>query len=773
MASRRRSRKPSQGQTARERLARRADPATPGVWLRAAIVVLVGAIAYSNALTGPFVLDDQDTVVLNDQIRDLSPSVVLFPAVELPVAGRPIVNLSFALNHAVGGLDVVGYHVVNVALHIVCALLLFGVVRRTLAAQPFASRWGLGSSDLAFAAALVWLVHPLQTDAVDYVTQRTELMMGLFYLLTFYASIRALRFTTDEAGGARVRLKGEPTRTDPTGTDSTEKPAATGGDGDQSGGGGIVDAGVTRRPRYAGDDARWLAVAVIACALGMASKESMVTAPFMLLVYDRIFVFDSWSEAWRRRSWLYLALAATWLLLAALVWQGPRSRSAGFSSGVSPWTYLLNQAEMIVRYLRLAVWPRGLVVDYGAPRALTFVEVLPAAMLVTALAALTIVALKIRPKLGFLGLWFFTTLSPTSSIVPIATEVGAERRMYLPLAALVILAVIAAAWLLHAIARRARSDASGPLASDPAIRRARLAGLTLLALVALALGVATMARNREYASRVTLAQTNVERWPTPRARHSLGVALVGEGRYDEGITVLREAVDGDPAARYTLGAALFQQGRLDQSIAELRTFLAGESFRLEVPIAHEMIGRALKAQGRCEEAIKEFRQVLKMAPASGEVYGLLAECLLRQQQFEEAVVQYEEFLRRRPTDLSALMQLGIVYTALGRYDDAIARFRRVVELNPRDSGAHRNLARALLDNGSAQEALPYAREAVRLSPDDPVAHDQLGVALARLGDLDGAIGELRRASELDPNDPEIRAHLAEATRLKEGGTRAP
>src|SRR3977135_4205509 len=117
MASRRKRTKPKQESAPPPGLAPR------GVWLRAALLVLAGAVVYANALSGPFVLDDQDTIVMNEQIRQLwPPSVVLFPALELPAAGRPVVNLSFALNYALGGADVRGYHIVNIAIHIACAL---------------------------------------------------------------------------------------------------------------------------------------------------------------------------------------------------------------------------------------------------------------------------------------------------------------------------------------------------------------------------------------------------------------------------------------------------------------------------------------------------------------------------------------------------------------------------------------------------------------------------------------------------------------------------
>jgi tetratricopeptide (TPR) repeat protein len=683
MASRRKSRKGTPAASVTQRAAPPAHepapvagPARAAVWLRAALIVLAGSLTYANALSGPFVLDDQDTIVLNEQIRQLSPSVVLFPAVELPVAGRPVVNVSFALNYAFGGLDVRGYHVVNVAIHIACALLLFGIVRRTLGLPALRERFAARSADLAVAAALIWMVHPLQTDAVDYVTQRTELMLGLFYLLTLYASIRSVRLPAS----APLAL--------------------------------------------------WPGLAVVSCVLGMASKESMVTAPFVILVYDRVFVFGTFKEAWRRRWPFYASLAATWVVLAVLIAQGPRFRSAGFSAGVSAWTYLLNQALMIARYLRLAIWPSGLVVDYGVPRALTVGEVAPYGALVLMLAALTVWALVSRPKVGFLGLWFFTTLSPTSSIVPIATEVGAERRMYLPLAAIVVLAVIGLAWALERWDRVGSGERP-----EMAGRRAHVAGLVALAGVVLALAAGTVARNREYSSAVSLARTTLERWPNPRARHSLGVALLGEGQREAGITELRQAVSDDPAAHYTLGVALFQDGKLDEAAQHLREFLARESLRIEVPVAHELVGRILKTQGRFAEAAEKFRQVLGMTPSNPAVHGLLAESLFRQERFDEAIPHYRQFLAYRPADVAAQVQLGIAYAALGRQDEAIAQFRRVVDLNPRDAVAHRNLARALLERSDLEanvdEAVLALRRAVELNPADPQARAELEAVLRR------------------------------------------
>ena len=512
------------------------------------------SLAYANALSGPFVLDDQDTIVLNEQIRQLSPSVVLFPAVELPVAGRPAVNVSFALNYAFGGLDVRGYHVVNVAIHIACALLLFGIVRRTLGLPALRDRFAARSADLAVRRR-PHLDGPSAADRCG-----------------------RLRHAANRAD-ARPVLSADALREHPVG------PAAGAAGSRQW------------KPDSTDDSTGWLVVAVISCVLGMASKESMVTAPFMVLVYDRVFVFDTLKEAWRRRWPFYVSLAATWIVLAALIWSGPRFRSAGFSAGVSPWTYLLNQARMIVRYLRLAVWPSGLVVDYGVPRALTVGDVAPYGALVLTLAALD--GLGARPDADGRIPRPLVLHDALADVERRADRDGSGRR------AANVSCRSRRSWSWPSSGLRgcwsdgleagARFDEATAGRSDgPCAHRA---GVVVLAVVVIALAAGTWSRNREYASAVSLARTTLERWPNPRARHSLGVALLAEGQREAGITELRQAVSDDPAAHYTLGVALFQDGKLDEAVQHLREFLARESLRIEVPVAHELVGAHLEDAG--------------------------------------------------------------------------------------------------------------------------------------------------------------------------------
>jgi tetratricopeptide (TPR) repeat protein len=653
-----------------------------------------GALAYASSLGGPFLFDDKVTVVDNTQIRQLWPlSQALFAARETPTAGRPLVNLSFAMNYAVGGLQVRGYHLVNIAIHLACALLLFGVVRRVLNGPAYRSEWAGMSDNVALVSAAFWLLHPLNSEAVDYLTQRTELMMGLFYIGTFYAMVRA--------------------------DDSS-------------------------RPRL------WRTVSVCACALGMACKETMVTAPIMVWLYDWRIRGDSVRETFRARWRFYAALASTWILLVALQWSGPRIHSAGWSAGISVWTYLLNQALMITRYLRLTVWPTGLVLAYGYPIPLTLRDVLPNAVTVFVLLVTTLVALRLTPRLGFLLAWVVVTLAPTSSFVPISTEVGAERRMYVPLMALAVLAALAVVRGARAIDRQyLRSTRFG-------------SGCALIAVIAVlaTYSYETATRNREYRSGLAMAETVLERWPTPYAHFLLATELIDVGDRGAALPHLRVAVHDVPRAEMTLGVELAKAGQRDEALAHLQAFVRLEPLMLEAVTARNLIGRLLADRSQLDAAVDQFRLVLQMDPAFVEAHGHLADALFAQGRFAEALSEYRQYLVVFPRDAAATLKLGVAFDKLGRSEDALAAFRRVLELDPHNGLAARDAAINRLTADDYSGTVTFGRQAVAANPDDPVSHDVLGVGLAFESRWTDATAELQRAVQLDPSNAQFREHLA-------------
>jgi hypothetical protein len=151
------------------------------------LILVAGLWAYHNSFRAPLIFDDAFSITRNPHIRHLWPIWdALSPASKSFVGGRPIVNLSLALNYALGGLAVRGYHVFNLAIHLLAGLTLYGIVRRTLLRPGLSERFGASAEWIALAVALLWTVHPLQTEAVTYISQRCESLMGLFYLLTLY-----------------------------------------------------------------------------------------------------------------------------------------------------------------------------------------------------------------------------------------------------------------------------------------------------------------------------------------------------------------------------------------------------------------------------------------------------------------------------------------------------------------------------------------------------------------------------------------------------------
>ena len=559
-----------------------AHPTTSAqTYWRPVSIVLAGTLTYLTSLRNPFLFDDVASVVQNQTIRHLWSG---WPPSETAVAGRPLVNFSFALNYWFGGLTVTSYHVVNIVLHVVVALLIYAIVRRTIVRAN--ALVNVGAENVAFAAALLWTVHPLGSEVVDYLTQRTESLMAVCFLACLYASIRALD---------------------------------------------------SRRSRL------WMGAAIAFCLAGIASKETIVVAPLAVVLYDRVFAFPSIREAVRQRWPLYVGLALTWAPLAALVIYHGQSVSAGFATArVSSWTYLLNQTRMLARYASLVVWPHGLVLYYGWPQPLTLGDIWPYGLFVVVLLGAALVTLIRRPTIGFPVVLAFLLLAPTSSLLPIATEVGAERRMYLPLAALITAVVVSvAAWYDRRLASRG-ADTGGR-------------GLFFAAAAALAvvLAVTTVLRTREYSSGLVMARTVLDRWPGANAQAVLGKELAVAGQHQEAIEHLRLATAGYPAARYMLGSELVQVGSMDEATNELQQFVRDEPNSLTTRTAYLLLARAFASKQHWADATRNLQVVLNREPTNPEANGLLAEVLVSQQKFQESIPHYQVFLTVHPDDGSA------------------------------------------------------------------------------------------------------------------------
>jgi Tfp pilus assembly protein PilF len=561
-----------------------AEPPTrrPGLaaWTVPGLLVLATLAAYHNTFKVPFLLDDAINIVENDTIQGASWSAVLFPPSQVYTAGRPLLNVSYALNHAVGGLSVTGYHIANLGIHLASALVLWALVRRALALRDGPAEPEEAAPRIAFFAALLWALHPIQTVCVTYLSQRAESLMGLCYLLTLYCFIRGV---------------------------------------------------TTSRPL-------WSVLAVACCGFGMLAKEVMVTAPVMVLVFDRTFVSGSFRAAWRARAPFYLCLAATWAVaLALMITSRVADRGVGYTA-TSHWLdYPRIESGAVLRYLGLAFWPNPLVFDYGReipiPAAgLSLVNLLVLALLLAGIG----LALYRRKVLGFLGCWFFLILAPTSSVVPVTGQPIAENRLYLSLAA----PALAAAWAGSRFLRGRK-------------------GLLALTAAALALGALTVARNRVYHTAFGVwADTVAKRPGNSRAHLHYGICLLEANRLPEGTRELEH---------YTL--------QLDPANGE----------------AHANLGYVAVQQKRFDQALSHFQAAVTRLPGNATIRSNYGNVLFRVGHWEEALPQFLEAVRLRPTLLAARLNAGILLSRLGRPAEAVTMFEETLRLYPTNPVARREL----------------------------------------------------------------------------------
>jgi tetratricopeptide (TPR) repeat protein len=354
-----------------------------------------------------------------------------------------------------------------------------------------------------------------------------------------------------------------------------------------------------------------------------------------------------------------------------------------------------------------------------------------------------------RPALGLLGTAFFVLLSPSSSIVPIATEVGAERRMYLPLVTVVVLAVCTFAAVLE------RRRAAGGW------NVTRWAGAGALVAVVAAFSAVTIDRNLDYRDVVGLWRSVVDSRPHGRAHANLGTALYLAGQREEAIAEYQRAVVDAPGAHINLAGHFAAGGKLDEAIAHYREYIRRLPDEVEVLTAFNGIGKALVEQGKPDEAADAFLEVLKRHRSNVEAHRYLADIRLAQERFDEAAEHYRIVLGTNAADAAAHSGLGVTLVSQKRLAEALPEFERAVTLDPTNAGYRQNFASALADSGRLDDGIVQLREAIRLAPASAPMHFLLGAMLAQTGKVPEAAGHFEQAWRISPDDPQIReAYIA-------------
>jgi tetratricopeptide (TPR) repeat protein len=602
-----------------------------------AVPLALAALSYARVLDGEFQLDDLRTIDGNPAIRDPGAAARAALAGAVRGGGRPLTDLTFALDRARSGPGPRSFHVTSLVLHLAVAGLVLVFTRRVLrlagAARPDA---------VAVAVAGLFALHPLQTEAVSYLSQRSEVLSSGLFLATLLLLLAA-----------------------------------------------------EERGRTARGAAAWLG-SVATFGLALAAKPIAVTLPaaYALLTWA---VPSAAARAglarWRERAGLLVPLAALAAVHAARTLAGTRgSADAGFSvPGLSPGTYLATQARVVATYLRLLLWPAGQNADWDfrASRSLADPAVLGAAALLAALAA-GAVALARRAggregsgaaaaRVAAFGLlWFLVLLSPTSSVVPLA-DVLAEHRVYL------------ASWgILVALAAGAER-----LLGRVAPRRAAPAGIALVLAAWTALAVATHRRNAVWETRLAFWSDAAARSPGKARVHlGLGEALSARGDLDgallafgRALAVVGENRVYEARVLRNVAVAHARAGRLDAAVEAYGRSLARDPSDPDA-LAGFAVVQARRGDLGAAEALAA--RALATAPDHPDALDVLGGLRMDRGDPAGAAALFERAARVDPDDGVHLLGLGFALRDAGRAAEACAAWRSALGL--RLDGPQRALA---------------------------------------------------------------------------------
>lgn len=523
-----------------------------------------------------------------------------------PAQGRQITYLTFFLNYRLGGTDPSGYHLVNLLLHLANVTAVF-FLSGILAKKPENggkefNRW------LPLAAAGVFALHPIQSEAVNYIYQRSALLAGFLSIGALCAFLKA---------------------------EESPNPG----------------------PLYAAAGA--LSV------LAGSSKESALALPVIFFAYLWVHAPDrkSLKERLHRARWLFASLGALMIgggiwILHLLLRSGEKTTGFGVER-VSSLQYLLGQIPVVVRYLRLVLWPAGLSVEHDPPGAsLTSPYTWLCLLTSIGLLALLLHVRRSNACVSFLGLGFLIFLAPTSSIIPSADRMF-EHRLYLPM-------IMGSQLLAIAI-----FSASGKLVPKfRGIARAAVCG-TLLA------GCAALSRERTYVwgDAIRLWEEAVASAPRKaRAHYNLGVACLGANRHkarEEFLKTVQLRPDHAPAL-YNLGWLEQSGGNMDSAVKYYRAAIEADPRHWQ---AHHNLANSYVLQGRFEDAAGEFQRTIRLNQNYSPAYLALATLQFQQKQAGAARATLQRLLQVRPGLLEARYLMARAFLEEGKLEEAASELR--------------------------------------------------------------------------------------------------
>lgn len=676
------------------------QPVSDRNWFAPALLAVATLACYANSFDGTFVYDDEPSILNNPAVQTLWE----------PASGanreRPLAIWTFAVNFAISEFDVFSYHAVNTLVHWFAGVFMWLLFKRLLATEAFSEPIRRRASMLALAAAMLWVVHPLNTQAVTYVVQRMESLASLFMLVALYAIARA-----------------------------------------------------------EGRWSRWWALAAVAAVAGIWTKPIVLTLPVLAILVDRVVAKDAGYDFTRRAALSVLLLVcvvgpnARYLVGASKsigrektegqiasaetnslkigataneIIGGQQNVELNLKREPTSWEYLRSQPEVLLHYLRLVFWPSGQTLDYDWPVQNSLVVSFALGLIVLALFAVAAWLVWTSPGWGLLAMWPFIVLGPTSSILPIQ-DLAYEHRMYLPLVAIVTMVV------LGVYDRFRRSTDATTLG-------------TLFAVAVLALGIATIRRNEVYNSAESVWANVVTNAPwNARAWNNLAFIHLQAGddkRAAYGFEQAQKHEDVPIRRLHILHNAAFARYNLGEY--ERAVELANEAQQIAegaFALPHFIRGSVGVKLGFADDAVLELNQAIRMEPEFPGSYFIRGQAHLMladddrfdaAEQNRLAVEDFEKMLEIDPGRHSAIVNLAIALGRLGRDDDSIAQFSKAIEMQPDDWALYVDRGNIYRRQKNYAAALRDFEIALSNSPNLSPAWQGMVGTLVDIGQIDAA-----------------------------------
>jgi protein O-mannosyl-transferase len=636
-----------------------------GIFVFGLLLTLVGVLIYSNTLQCPFLLDDFSNIPKNPHIRieELNLKNIITAGFRSCASSRPMANISFALNYYFHKYEVGGYHIVNIAIHILTAIFIYLFVKVTLRSPVLKDKYK-DTNLIAFFAALLWLVHPVQAQTVTYIVQRMTSMATMFYVLSFLLYVKG------------------------------------------------------RLAVFAGKRGlAWFTGCILAWMMALGSKEIAATLPAFILLYEWYF-FQDLSTGWLKRNVRYIAGVFVIFCLFGLVYLGknPLERITGEYAhrDFTITERLLTQFRVVIYYISLLIFPHPSRLNLDHYFAVSHSLIDP----VTTLLCLAVTVgfagpafylAKGQRLLSFCILWFFGNLVIESSVLGL--ELVFEHRLYLPsifvsvaavvlayrfikpawvrITTLCIIAVLFGVWTYQRNSVYADAITLWQDCVNKSPRKYR--------------PQANLGNALKDAGRITEAIEHFNKAMELKGEPSemynnLGNAYDKLGRIEESIQYYKKALVLNPdlaAAHYNLAAALASRGKTDEAIAEYH-----QALRLEPEDSDALsnLGFALAGQGNFGEAIECYKKALALEPDNVVTHGRLGLALAGAGKTDEAIKEFRIVLSARPEDAEMHRNLGILLERQGRLPEAIEEYRRALKINPDDAEV-----RGLLDAATTRK----------------------------------------------------------------------